>query len=145
MTKMIMLASALIGAATGLFAAYYFPADAFLAAANAKQSGEDADQKCEDLFTHFFFNFVISSMFSGLMMSLMLSMPAINTAMFFGAWILISMMYFSWSIRHNIVASMRFACSIRKKYITLFLLEVPMTLVQIYVIIAMIIASITGL
>lgn len=137
MTKAIALGIILLGSAVGAFAAYYFKTNSFLS--NIRdESKEMIEQKCEELFTHFFLFFVTFSFFGIAIITVLLTSPAFATAASFSMWLFLLFVHIVFSISHNVIASVRFAYSIRKIYIVLFLLEMPAMLLEIYFLAGMI-------
>lgn len=143
MIKAIALGIILLGSAVGAFAAYYFKTNSFLS--NIRdESKEMIEQKCEDLFTHFFLLFVVFSFLGIAIITVLLTSPAFAIVASFSMWLFLFFAYIIFSISHNVIASVRFAYSIRKIYIVLFLLEMPAMLLEIYFFAGMIKVIVTG-
>lgn len=141
--KAIALGIILLGSAVGAFAAYYFKTNSFLS--NIRdESKEMIEQKCEDLFTHFFLLFVVFSFLGIAIITVLLTSPAFAIVASFSMWLFLFFAYIIFSISHNVIASVRFAYSIRKIYIVLFLLEMPAMLLEIYFFAGMIKVIVTG-
>lgn len=141
--KAIALGIILLGSAVGAFAAYYFKTNSFLS--NIRdESKEMIEQKCEDLFTHFFLFFVVFAFLGIAIITVLLTSPAFATVASFSMWLFLFFVHIVWSISHNVIASVRFAYSIRKIYIMLFLLEMPAMLLEIYFLAGMIKVIVTG-
>ena len=132
MMKAIALGIILLGSAVGAFAAYYFKTNSFLSNICLDESKEMIEQKCEDLFTHFFFFFVVFAFLGIAIITVLLTSPAFAIVASFSMWLFLLLVYIVWNISHNVIASVRFAYSIRKIYIALFLLEMPAMLLEIY-------------
>jgi len=144
MMKAIALGIILLGSAVGAFAAYYFTTNSFLSNICLGESKEMIEQKCEDLFTHFFLLFVTFSFFGIAIITVLLTSPAFAIVASFSMWLFLLFVYILWIISHNVIASVRFAYSIRKIYIVLFLLEMPAMLLEIYFLAGMIKVIVTG-
>lgn len=144
MMKAIALGIILLGSAVGAFATYYFKTSSFLSNIRLDESKEMIEQKCEDLFTHFFLLFVVFSFLGIAIITVLLTSPAFAIVASFSMWLFLFFVYIVWSFSHNVIASVRFAYSIRKIYIVLFLLEMPAMLLEIYFLTGMIKVIVTG-